>query len=294
MSRDGLSVIKKATIILERFLDARTTSLSFNDILQGTPMSRATTHRVLADLTENGLLAQDAQRDEYRLGPLALSLGALAHNASGIVERALRRLEVLRDQFGETTILAELREDAVVPVRRIDGLHEMRMNQEVGRRYPAYAGATGRVLLAHLEPARLGAYLAGIRLEALTDRTIISVEELRGALDQVRRAGVAVSRGERVPEAIAISAPIFDSRGEADCALTVSGLSSRWDAGRMMVAAQAVKEAAESVSHDAGYQPTAGEPTAAMLGDPASEPYALVAAMCNDAAAQELPPANAA
>ena len=54
------------------------------------------------------------------------------------------QMEVLRDQFGETTILAELREDAVVPVRRIDGLHEMRMNQEVGRRYPAYAGATGR------------------------------------------------------------------------------------------------------------------------------------------------------
>src|SRR5262245_33629602 len=168
-------------------------------------MSRATAHRVLRDLTENGLLAQDAQRDEYRLGPLILSLGALAQQATGIVERALRRMEVLRDQFGETAILAELREDAVVPVRRIDGLHEMRMNQEVGRRYPAYAGATGRVLLAHLEPAMLRTYLAGIRLEALTNRTIISVEELRLALDQVRRAGVAVSRGERVPEAIAIS-----------------------------------------------------------------------------------------
>lgn len=293
MGRDGLSVIKKATTILERFLDARTTSLSFNDILEGTPMSRATAHRVLTDLTENGLLAQDAQRDEYRLGPLILSLGGLAQQATGIVERALRRMEVLRDQFGETTILAELREDAVVPVRRIDGLHEMRMNQEVGRRYPAYAGATGRVLLAHLEPARSRTYLAGIRLEALTNRTIISVEELRLALDQVRRAGVAVSRGERVPDAIAISAPIFDSHGEVVCALTVSGPSSRWDAGRMMVAAQAVKEATESVSHDAGYHATAGEPTAAMLGDPGSEPYALVAAMCNDAFRQQLP-ANAA
>ena len=59
-------------------------------------------------------------------------------------------MERLRDECQETVVLAELHDLFVVPVSRADGLHEMRMNQEVGRRYPAHAGATGKVLVAHL------------------------------------------------------------------------------------------------------------------------------------------------
>ena len=283
MGRDGLSVVEKVSVILERFVERRATSLSFNEILSGTPLTRATTHRLLADMAEHGLLAQDAQRDEYRLGPMILSVAAIAQQLTGVAERALPKMQLLRDQFGESTVLAELHGEAVVPVRRLDGLHEMRMNQEVGRRYPAYAGATGKVLLAHLPAEALTTYLASLRLESLTEATVVSVEELRLDLARIRRVGVAVSVGERVPEAIAVAAPIFGGDGGVGCALTISGVASRFDRDRTLLAAQAAKDAAEAVSRELGYPPAHGEPSAADLKDPASEAYGLLVEMCDGA-----------
>lgn len=288
MGRDGLSVVEKVAIIIERFLDERATALGFNEILAGTPLSRATAHRLLTDMAAQGLLAQDSQRDEYRLGSLLLSAGALAQQAAGVTEVALPRMEALRDQFGETTLISELRDESVVPVRRVDGTHEMRMNQEIGRAYPAYAGASGQVLLAHLGPDALSDYLRGVKVEALTARTVQGAEELRRKLDRIRRSGVAVSVGQRVPDAIAISAPIVDGRGRT-WALTVSGVASRWDGDRMFSAAQAVKEAAEAISRDLGFHPLAGDPTAAGLKEPGSDAHQALVRLCDEAWAGSIP-----
>jgi DNA-binding IclR family transcriptional regulator len=288
MSRDGLSVVEKATIILKCFIDGRTASLSFQEIFAATPMSRTTTHRLLTDLTEHGVLAQDAQRDEYRLGPVLLSLAGLGQDQASVVERALPAMERLRDQFGETIVLAELHGADVVPIRRVDGLYEMRMNQEIGRAYPAYAGGTGKVLLAHLDSEALATYLAGARLESLTRSTITSVEELRLDLTRLRRLGVAVSRGERVVGAVAVAAPIFNDAGHAECAITVSGVAARFDPDRLMIAARAVKTAADTVSRQLGFLPEPNGPTPEDLDDPNSDRYTILRDMCQTAWASEI------
>jgi DNA-binding IclR family transcriptional regulator len=282
MGRDGRSVVEKISIIIQRFLDERATSLTFNDILAGASLSRGTTHRLLADMTGERLLTQDAAGEEYRLGPVLLSAGALAQQASGVAERALPRMETLRDQFQETIVLAELRRDSVVPIRRIDGLHEMRMNQEIGRPQPAFAGATGKVLLAHVDPEELTTYLANVHLEQFTDSTVSSVEALRIAVERIRRVGVAVSRGERVSEAVAMSAPLFDARDHLVGALTISGVASRWNRDRMFLAGQAVKQAAEAISHELGHHAPPNATAAAQLQDPHSSVYRLFSEMCDE------------
>lgn len=281
MGRDGLSVIEKATLIIKRFLDERVTALTFNEILEGTELGRGTAHRVLLDMTETGLLAQGGQGDPYRLGPLLLSVAAMAQRLTEVSERALPEMQRLRDKFGETIVLAELQGDAVVPVRRLDGFHEMRMNQEVGRRYPAYAGATGKVLLAHLDAEALSTYLANARLERITEATAGSVEELGADLEQIRRLGVGVSLGERVGEAIAASAPVLDGNGRLVCALSLSGLASRFERDRIFMAARAVKQAAEAVSLELGYRRSPDEPSAADLEDPRTQIHVLLAEMCD-------------
>jgi DNA-binding IclR family transcriptional regulator len=288
MGRDGLSVIEKAAVILRRFVEERSSALTYKEIVADTGLSKATTHRLLADLHANGFLVQDTQRAVYRLGPLLLTIANLAQQLTAVSERALPRMERLRDQFRETMVLAELHGGSVVPVRRVDGLYEMRMNQEIGRGYPAYAGGTGKMLLASLPADELTAFLANVSLTALTDTTVTSVEDLRLQLDRIRRAGIAISRGERVPEAVAVSAPIFDGSGAVLCALTLSGVASRFDRGRLLLAAQAVKAAAEAISVEFGYVPAPGEPRAEQLLDPTSEAYALLTEMCDAAAAAEL------
>lgn len=270
-------------MILERFLAERSASLGFNQILADSELSKGTAHRLLSEMAEVGLLTQGSLGGKYRLGPLLLSAGALAAQVDGLAEAAAPQMEALRKRFGETTVLAELRGDSVVPTMRLDGLHEMRLNQEVGRLYPAFAGATGQVLLAHLPTKPREAYLDHVQLERLTDATLASVGELRAVLDRVRGAGVGVSVGQRVPEAVAIAAPIYEAEGNLLAALTVSGVASRWDRERLFTAAVAVKEAAETISRDLGWRMPPEAPTATDLADPSSEPARLLASLCGSA-----------
>jgi DNA-binding IclR family transcriptional regulator len=245
-------VIEKAAGILEHFVDAGAPAQSFNEILANSGMSKATTHRLLADLVKHGLLSQHAQRDEYALGPLARSLGILAAQDSSVRTIALPHMERIRDACGETIVIAELHGDCVVPVVRVEGLFELRMQQEIGRRYPAYAGATGKVLLASLSDSERESYLARLRPEPLTERTLTSVDALREELDAVKRLGVWVTRGERVPEAVAISAPIFGGDGEVVAAMTISGVATRFDMDRLLEGVALVKGAAVDVSRELG------------------------------------------
>lgn len=252
MGRDGQSVVEKVRRVLDCYIRRGALSLSFAELLEWSGLSRASAHRTLSEMVENGLLTQSEQREEYRLGPLLRSAAALVSEVSGVRRVAGAHMERLRDECGESVVLAELHDAYVVPVMRVDGLHEMRMNQEVGRRYPPHAGATGKVLLAHLPPERLDAVLGGAELEALTPSTVTERARLLDDLRLVREAGVGVTLGERVPEAVAISAPVFDVGGTVVAALTISGIASRYTRERLTEDALRARKAADAISTDAG------------------------------------------
>jgi len=86
---------------------------------------------------------------------------------------------------------------------------------DVGTASPAYASAMGKALLAHLPRAALDAYLATVRLEPVTERTITSAEALRAELGRVREQGYALSEGEHRPGVRSVAAPVFAYTGEA-------------------------------------------------------------------------------
>jgi DNA-binding IclR family transcriptional regulator len=279
VGRDGQSAVEKVRRVLDCFIRDGTFSMRFAQILEGSGVSRASLHRTLSDMVANGLLSQADRRAEYRIGPLLRSSGALAAAASSVPSVAWPHVERLRDDCRETIVLAELQGASVVPVLRADGLHEMRMIQAVGRRYPAHAGATGKVLLANLPPDRLETLLGDAELERLTPDTTTDRQRLAAELRLIVTAGVGVSLGERVPDAVAISAPVLDPEGRAVAALTISGIASRYPRERLIADALMVREVAQAISVDLGYAPRA----ASDLEDPSAAPRSALEAMANTA-----------
>jgi IclR family transcriptional regulator, acetate operon repressor len=257
MGRDGQSVVEKVRAVLDCYIRDGVYSLSFAALLDATGMSRASLHRTLSEMTQNGFLVQAGDREEYGLGPFLRSAAALASAVSGVSDIARPHMDRLRDECQETVVLAELHGAHVVPIVRADGLHEMRMNQEVGKRYAAHAGATGKVLLAHLPEDELDALLGDCDLERLTEATTTDPADLRADLRRIAEEGVGVTMGERVPEAVAISAPIFDADGRVAAALTISGVASRYEARRVDRDAKLVRRCANAISADLGRAPTA-------------------------------------
>ena len=86
MGRDGQSVVEKVRAVLDCYIRDGVYSLSFAALLDATGMSRASLHRTLAEMTENGFLVQAGRARGVR--PRALP--ALRGRAR------VRRLERLR------------------------------------------------------------------------------------------------------------------------------------------------------------------------------------------------------
>ncbi len=256
MGRDGQSVIEKAARVLDCYISSGESSLGYAELLEATEINRASLHRTLGEMAEYGILVQDGQREHYRLGPLLRSAAALAAVA-GLSGTARPHLTRLRDECRETVVLAELHDTYVVPVLREDGLYEIRMNQEVGRRYPAHAGATGKVLLAHLPADERRELLERLELARLTPRTMVNRAKLRAELKRIADLGVAVTIGERVPDAVAISAPVSDASGRVVAALTIGGIASRYERDALVADALAVMEAAATISAELGHRTSA-------------------------------------
>jgi IclR family pca regulon transcriptional regulator len=133
----------------------------------------------------------------------------------------------------------------------------MRIDIAVGTRFPAYATSMGRVLLAGLPAAELEQYLAGVRLQPLTERTLTSVPELRDEIERVREAGRAVVDQELEAGLRSVAVPVRGPGGDVIAAINTSMQASLGAGGSTLEEA-----VAEVLPH---LQQTAAKITAALV-----------------------------
>ncbi len=212
-----------------------------------TGLSTATAHRLLATLSGEGYVTQDASHDRYRLGPRLFALSSAAEaEVAELRRRAFPVMQRLRDLLGETVNLAVLDRRHIVYVDQVESDRPLRAFNRIGNRVPAHASAAGKALLAFAPSAALSEEQP---LEAFTATTITSAEELGAHLDAVRRQGFALDLGEHDEDVLCLAAPIPGPGGRAAGALSVSGPAERLrrldlDATGRQVAAHAAEVSA--------------------------------------------------
>ena len=99
-----------------------------------------------------------------------------------------------------------------VPLYEIPSRHDLKVtlaSKKVGPELSdLYAGATFKALLAQLSDKELNFVLDNVSLSAETSSTIVDKHVLRAQLDEIRHAGVCVTRGERITGTVCIAAPV--------------------------------------------------------------------------------------
>lgn len=115
--------------------------------------------------------------------------------------------------------------DALI-VERISATRAVPVVSQVGGRLPLHASAVGRMLLAHAGE-ELFTEVVRDGLVGFTPTTITDPAELRLALAESRRTGVAVVREEMSPGAYSVAAPITDPKGRVVAALSVVGADAK-------------------------------------------------------------------
>jgi DNA-binding IclR family transcriptional regulator len=186
---------------------------------------KATASRLLGTLALRGLVERDPTTRLYRLGAKLVSIAGGAVARLPIVSQAHAELEQLTALTSETSNLAVLDRFHVVYVDQVTPSESVVMASWVGRRSPAHASSSGKVLVAFGDE-RLREELLTRSLEALTPRTVTDPAKLRGLLSETRRRGWARSVGELEDGLVTIAAPVL-SDGRAVAAVSVSGPTYR-------------------------------------------------------------------
>jgi DNA-binding IclR family transcriptional regulator len=216
-------------------------------------LPKATVHRLVTTLVGRGFLTRDAHDSTYRVGLNLFRLGGLFLAQNGARQAALPLIRDLSGQTGETVNLNVVIDRHRVCIEKAESTHDIRHFVELGRPLPLYGGASGMVLLAHLDEAEIEAVMAD-GLRPLTPRTITSANRLRRALAEIRRRGYATSTDERVVGASAVSAPVRDGSGRVVAGLTISGPTYRFTPERGRRYVELVRAGAARVSEALGYE----------------------------------------
>ena len=257
-SRDGagLRTLERGLAVLE-LLGAVEGGLPLSEIAQRLDLATGTTHRLLRTLILRGYVEQDPRSRWYQLGLKILQLHGATIGAMRIASEARPHLRDLMLQTGERAHLAVYRGGAVVYIDNVDNRDSLARHVPIGVQRPAHATGLGKALLAYESPEELDAFLARADLTRFTDTTITDPDEFRRELAAIRERGVAVDRGERLPQVHCIAAPIFDSTGRPVAAVSVAGTPERIGSRASELAVCALVTA-RTISARLGYRPEDG------------------------------------
>jgi IclR family transcriptional regulator, acetate operon repressor len=210
-------------------------------------VDKSTVSRLAATLVERSFLERAPGSEAFRLGPELGRLGMLAVGGShNLVELARGPMERLAKKTTETVNLAVFEDHQVINIAQIDGPHLVGVGDWTGWKTEPHTVANGKVLLAFAEGGFEELPLEN-PLEAFTERTITSVEDLRFELERVRVEGWASTLGELEEGFNGVAVPVFDASGRCLAALSASGPVYRMTPERLPEVAALCKEAAEEI-----------------------------------------------
>jgi IclR family transcriptional regulator, pca regulon regulatory protein len=201
-------------------------NLTISQVSQATGIPRAAARRCLYTLKVLGYVDEVDRR--FTLRPQVLTLGHAYLSSTPLAVVAQPYLDEVSRKVQESCSAAILDGDDIVYICRSAEKRILSISLLVGTRLPAYCTALGQVLLAHLPPEQLEAYLARVKLVGRTDNTITSVAKLRKVIGQVQKADAALLDQELEVGLRSIAVPVRDSRGTVVAAINVGTHSSRF------------------------------------------------------------------
>jgi DNA-binding IclR family transcriptional regulator len=207
-------------------------------------VAHSTAHRLLAMLEHYGFVQRESDSRGYRTGPTLVEIGLSAVGTLDIRNYARPFLEQLRDEVGETTYLAVLKDRSLVFIDSAESNNLLRLADRTGQVAEAHLSATGRVLLAERSDEEIR-HLYRSASFAETTRWVKNLDDLIEEVHAIRVRGYALNLGDPEPGVSAVAVAIRDRFRTARAGLAVGAPEIRLPESRAeQVAKDLLKTAA--------------------------------------------------
>jgi DNA-binding IclR family transcriptional regulator len=202
------------------------------ELSTATGLPKTTLHRACTAMEERGFVERCGDGG-YALAPRTVELGTRSA-CSALVSAFEAEAAGLLARHDETTCLAVLDGTDALFIAKAETSQAVRLMTRVGSRLPAFAAASGRVLLAAQPPAAAEHLLAGVELVTPVGRRL-RPGELDRILDRARAEGYAENVNETSLGLRCLAVPIVAAGGATVAAMTLCVPSGRIDRRRRMV-----------------------------------------------------------
>ena len=228
--RELIQAAERSFAIIRAF-GQRRQMLTQSQVAEATGLSRATARRFLQSFEALGYVGRNGR--QYYLRARVLDLGYAYLSSMSLWDVAKTQMELLVQQVQESSSASVLDGTDIIFTVRVPTKRIMRVQVEIGTRFPAYATSMGRVLLADLPEKALDDYFSKVVPEQLTPRSVTSEAELRIILKEVASQGFCLLDEELEEGVRSLAVPMHDKQGRVIASMNVCAHASRVSAKRM-------------------------------------------------------------
>lgn len=203
--------------------------LALYELAQALTLPRSTAFNLARTLTDLNYLSFDPATNRYALGFKMFEVGSAAIHRMDTLSMVRGYMKEVYRQINQTMHLGIRSERDILYIDKLDCTHSAPMTSYVGYRQPLYATALGTAILAGMTNEQVKSLYRRTTFQAITPRTLPSLEALLERLALIRERGYAIERDESV-EGISCAAVAFkNENGHPLYAISVSLPSPRVD-----------------------------------------------------------------
>lgn len=209
--------------------------------------TQATTHRLLQQLIDEGLVEQTGQRKTYHLSIEFFALAARAGDQGGL--RALCRPALLRlgASLGDSVFLLVRAGFDALCLDRWEGPFPIRsFTGDIGGRVPLGVGQGAMAILAHL-PQPEQDEIIRFNVPRILHTNALDEVYLRTEAAKARAQGYANTNSGLIEGMAGAAVPVFDRNQRVVAALSVGTLTSRLNAERLPVVIELLQREAKAL-----------------------------------------------
>jgi DNA-binding IclR family transcriptional regulator len=238
--------------LLLRVLAEAKGDVTLGEIAARMRLPASTTHRLLNLLQEQGFVDRGSDSRSYRAGLEFLRVGGLVSSRAELTDIAEDFMQAVVDACDETCMLSvympQTRSAMIAKV--IYGSHPLRYEATLYQPSSLVWGSTGLGILAFLPQDVIDDVVAHEGASPATGRAV-KPQQVRKEIAAIRERGYAFTRGQKIPGAVGMSAPVFKSTGVA-AALCITVPDTRFQDAMEPKIARVLKQQAERFSSALG------------------------------------------
>ncbi|MFQ8798386.1 MAG: IclR family transcriptional regulator [Dysosmobacter sp.] len=237
---------------LLNLLATNSNPMNVMEISKALDVTRTTAYAMLGSLSKKKLVEKDAETGRYSIGYKVLELAECYYHRYPFLYLAEKYIVALAQKWSLKVNVSVLKEPAISLLLASKDPSFLVPRMVIGHIMPAYATASGKVLLSALSEEKLEEVLDSIQLVSYTAKTIVDREELKECLREARKNGFATEVDELMVLRSCVAAPIQDRSGAYIGAISFSG-STETIAANMPALTNDIISTGKQISTELGY-----------------------------------------